>query len=202
MKIDFYFDFISPTIYLAHKRLKQLSSQYDVQVNYMPIYLAGIFKATKNSSPTTIPAKAKYLAHQDLPRFAKRYHVNLAINPHFPFDTLTLMRAYIAAKSIDCGEEYCDLVFDCVWSCGVNLGDQKTLVDTLNLAGCKGEEILAISQQLSVKGALKECTDQAINRGIFGSPTMFIGDEMYYGQDRLDFVEEELQKKQVKEIGK
>lgn len=122
------------------------------------------------------------------------------MNTYFPLDTLTLMRAYIAAKSLNCDEQYCDLIFDSAWSKGVNLGAQNVVVDTLNSAGLKGAEIMALTKQASVKGVLKDSTDHSISRGIFGAPTMFIDSDMYFGQDRLDFVEEALQKNYVEEV--
>ncbi len=97
--LDFYFDFGSPTAYLAHCRLQQLAEQYDLEVNYLPILLGGIFKATDNMSPVAIPAKGKYMNEHDLPRFARRYGVPLNFNPHFPINTLQAMRGATAARA-------------------------------------------------------------------------------------------------------
>ena len=90
--LEFYFDFGSPTTYLANKRLQQLREQYDLHIEYIPILLGGIFKASGNSSPVTVPAKGSYMLQHDLPRFTKRYGVALNFNPHFPINTLNLMR--------------------------------------------------------------------------------------------------------------
>lgn len=105
--IDFYFDFGSPTAYLAYFRLQQLSRQYKVQINYKPVLLGGIFKQSQNASPAMIPAKARYMMHDDLPRFAKRYDIEFTLNRHFPINTLPLMRGALAAKQLACFDRYC-----------------------------------------------------------------------------------------------
>ena len=104
--LEFYFDFGSPTAFLAHKRLGQLVQQYALEVRYIPMLLGGVFKASGNTSPVAIPAKGKYMLEQDLPRFARRYGVELNFNPHFPINTLNLMRAAIAAQKLPIVEEH------------------------------------------------------------------------------------------------
>ena len=100
--IEFYFDFGSPTAYLAYCRLGQLAKQYGLAIQYRPMLLGGVFKGAANTSPITVPAKGKYMLEQDLPRFARRYDVPLNFNPHFPINTLNLMRGVIAAEQLDC----------------------------------------------------------------------------------------------------
>ncbi|MGL4566160.1 MAG: 2-hydroxychromene-2-carboxylate isomerase, partial [Halioglobus sp.] len=121
--VEFYFDVGSPTAYLAHKRLQQLRAQYGLELRYVPMLLGGVFKASGNTSPIAIPAKGKYMLEQDLPRFAARYGVPLSFNPHFPINTLNLMRAAIAAQQLGCVDAYLDRVFDAIWVEKKNMGD-------------------------------------------------------------------------------
>jgi len=191
--LEFYFDFGSPTAYLAHKRLQQLSAQYDLLIDYKPMLLGGVFKATGNTTPVAIPAKGQYMLAHDLPRFARRYNVPLNINPHFPINTLHLMRAAIAAQRLDCMPAYVNAMFDAVWVDGKNMGELDVIAQTLADNELDSEALMALSQDPEVKAQLISNTDAAVERGIFGAPTLFMDGEMYFGQDRLDFVEEALQ---------
>jgi 2-hydroxychromene-2-carboxylate isomerase len=190
--LEFYFDFGSPTAYLAYKRLGQLSEQYGLQVQYKPMLLGGIFKATGNTSPVAIPAKGAYMGQYDLPRFSARYSVPLKFNPFFPINTLNLMRGAIAAQQLGCFEQYADAVYDAVWVHEKNMGEVDIVTETLSSAGLDADAILSLSQDPDVKAQLIACTDEAVERGVFGAPTMFMDGQMYFGQDRLDFVEEAL----------
>lgn len=190
--LDFYFDFGSPTAYLAYKRLQQLQQQYDLVVTAIPMLLGGVFKATGNNSPVTIPAKGKYMLEQDLPRFAKRYQVEMRFNPFFPINTLQLMRGAIAAEKLGLGTDYMAAIYNAVWVEEKNLGDVDVVADCLNAKGIDSASLLALSQEAEIKQQLVDNTEQAVARGVFGAPTMFIGDDMFFGQDRLDFIEEKL----------
>lgn len=190
--LEFYFDFGSPTAYLAHKRLAQLRDQYGLEVHYVPMLLGGVFKATGNTSPVAIPAKGKYMAEHDLPRYARRYGVLLNFNPHFPINTLNLMRGAIAAQRLGCFEDYVNAVYDAVWVQQKNMGEADTVRQVLADAGLDGDALLALAQDPDVKATLASNTEQAVARGVFGAPTLFMDGEMYFGQDRLDFIEEAL----------
>ncbi|MCB1701301.1 MAG: 2-hydroxychromene-2-carboxylate isomerase [Halioglobus sp.] len=190
--LEFYFDFGSPTAFLAHKRLGQLVQQYALEVRYIPMLLGGVFKASGNTSPVAIPAKGKYMLEQDLPRFARRYGVQLNFNPHFPINTLNLMRAAIAAQRLGCFDAYVDLVYDAIWVSGINMGDPALVQRTLAGAGLDADALLALSQDPQVKAELAANTETAVARGVFGAPTLFMDGAMYFGQDRLDFIEEAL----------
>lgn len=191
-QLDFYFDFASPTAYLAYKRLGQLSQQYGLQVNYKPMLLGGIFKGAANTSPVAVPAKGKYMLEQDLPRFAKRYQVTLSFNPHFPINTLNLMRGAIAAEREACFPDYLEAVFNAMWVDGKNMGDAEVAREALSSAGLDAEKLLQLSQEPDVKAELISRTEAALALDIFGAPTMFMDGQMYFGQDRMDFIEEAL----------
>jgi 2-hydroxychromene-2-carboxylate isomerase len=188
--LDFYFDFGSPTAYLAHKRLSQLAARYPLDVTYKPMLLGGVFKATGNNSPVAIPAKGHYMMEHDLPRFARRYSVKLRPNPYFPINTLNLMRTAIAAQRLECAETFINAVYEAVWVQERNMGDREVAEATLKEHALDAEALLTLSQDPQVKTELISRTEAAVARGIFGAPTFFIEDEMYFGQDRLDFIEE------------
>ena len=191
--LEFDCDFGRPTAYLAHCRLRQLSEQYGLEVTYIPMLLGGVFKATDNVSPVAIPAKGKYMLESDLPRFARRYGVALAFNPHFPINTLNLMRGAIAAQRLDCLDAYVDAVYEAVWVKQLNMGDPETTAELLSSSGLDASALMALSQDPEVKAELIANTEAAVSRGAFGAPTMYMDGEMYFGQDRLDFVEQALQ---------
>ncbi|MDA8597959.1 2-hydroxychromene-2-carboxylate isomerase [Porticoccaceae bacterium] len=187
--VDFYFDVGSPTAYLAHNRLKQLKLEYGCSVIYHPVLLGGLFKASGNSSPVTVPAKGRYMMMEDLPRFAKLYNVPLNTNPHFPINTLNLMRGAVSALNEAYFDTYIDTIFNSIWVESRNMGDIDTVIEVLSDAGLDAESILDATQNPEVKQQLISNTEQAVERGLFGAPTMFVDGEMFFGQDRLQFVE-------------
>lgn len=191
-QLDFYFDFGSPTAYLAHKRLQTLRQNYNLNITYKSVLLGGIFKASGNNSPAAIPAKGNYMMQHDLPRFAKRYQVEMQFNPHFPINTLTLMRCAIAAAELGIAEHYIDTIFNGMWTQEKNLGDTEILCDYLDHNGIDSDTVLSLAQTPAIKAQLIANTDAAVSLGLFGVPTMFLDDAMYFGQDRLDFIEEVL----------
>jgi 2-hydroxychromene-2-carboxylate isomerase len=191
--IEFYFDFGSPTAYLAHKRLQQLKAEYGCTIDYKPVLLGGLFKASGNMSPVTVPAKGKYMMTQDLPRFAALYQVPLTVNPHFPINTLNLMRGAVATLGQDYFDNYVEVVYDAIWVNGDNMGSLEVVANVLSDAGLNAQKIIAATQDPDIKAALISNTDAAVARGCFGAPTMFIGNDMFFGQDRLQFIEMALQ---------
>lgn len=189
--VEFYFDVGSPTTYLAHYRLLQLKDQYGCLIAYNPILLGGLFKATGNTSPAMVPAKGRYM-DIDMPRYAQMYGLPLVMNPHFPINTLNLMRGAVALLTTEHFQTYINAVFDAMWVNGKNMGDVGTVVDVLTEAGLNASSILESTQSPEIKAALISNTEKAIERGLFGAPTMFVDNEMFFGQDRLHFVESAL----------
>ena len=191
--VEFYFDLGSPATYLAYTQLPKICEQTDSQLIYVPNLLGGVFKATGNASPATIPAKGRYM-FIDLDRYAIRYGVPLKINPHFPINTLVLMRAVtgVQLRQPERFAAFIDCLFKALWIDGRNLNDPATVGAVLSENGFDPEEILALSADEEVKNALKETTEKAVQRGVFGAPSMFVGDQLFFGQDRLDFVIEAL----------
>lgn len=191
--VEFYFDLGSPTTYLAYTQLPALCAQTNSQLIYRPMLLGGVFKATGNVSPATVPAKTPYL-FKDLNRFAKRYGVAFQFNPYFPVNTLLLMRAVTAMqlRHPERFEAFVDCLFRAFWVEARNLNDPATVAAVLNEGGFDADHVLALTSDEQVKQALKSATEDAIGRGVFGAPSMFVGDELFFGQDRLDFVREAL----------
>jgi len=191
--IEFFFDFGSPTTYLAHTQLPRIAREAGAQLVYRPMLLGGVFKATGNASPVSVPAKGRWMG-QDIARWARRYNVPFVFNPHFPINTLTLMRgaAGLQLRQPEAFARYTDAVFNAMWVQGRNLGDADVLRATLTEAGVAAEAFMALVNDPEVKAQLIATTDEAVARGVFGAPTCFVGEQMFFGQDRLDFVREAL----------
>jgi 2-hydroxychromene-2-carboxylate isomerase len=193
--IEFFFDFGSPTTYLAHTQLPRIAREAGARLDYKPMLLGGVFKATGNASPVTVAAKGRWMG-QDLLRWAARYGVPFTFNPHFPINTLTLMRGAVGLQMRQPQDfaRYVDAVFNAMWVQPRNLGDAGELGAVLAQAGFDGAAFAALVGDAEVKAALVANTEQAVARGVFGAPTMFVGKEMFFGQDRLEFVREAAQR--------
>jgi 2-hydroxychromene-2-carboxylate isomerase len=189
--VEFFFDFGSPTSYLAWTQLPHIAAAAGAQIVWRPMLLGGVFKASGNQSPVSIPAKGRYML-QDLARFAARYGVPLAFNPHFPINTLTLMRGAVGYLGSAQFQTYVQAVFEALWVQQQNLGNPEVVAAVLNAAGLDAAEFERLLSNEAVKQQLKDNTEEALQRGVFGAPTFFVGSEMFFGQDRLDFVAEAL----------
>jgi 2-hydroxychromene-2-carboxylate isomerase len=190
-EVEFFFDYGSPFSYLADSQLKGLAERTGARVIYRPMLLGGVFKETGNSSPITIEAKRKYM-NADLERWAKHYGVPPLHNPHFPINTIRLMRGAVAAERLEVFAAYHRAVYDAFWREGLNLGDAAVVRGVLERAGLDAERIAAVSEEHAVKDALRVTTEAAVARGAFGAPTFFVGEQMFWGNDRLMFVEQAL----------
>ena len=193
--VEFYFDLGSPYSYLAYYRLLQIAEQQEIQIVYKPILLGGVFKATGNRSPIEVPVKGVY-SILDMQRWAEYYQIQMQMNPHFPMNTLTLMRILTGVQllHLEKFEQVLKLLFDAMFATQQNLNEPTVLAEVLKPSGFSVEDIMSMVQSEVVKQKLITETEQAIQRGIFGAPTFFVGDEMYWGQDRLHFVEQALNK--------
>jgi 2-hydroxychromene-2-carboxylate isomerase len=187
-QVDFYFDFGSPTSYLAYTQIGNLAKQTGAAVNYKPILLGGVFAATGNRAPGEVPAKGKWMI-EDLECFAQHYNVPYRWNSHFPINTLPLMRGAVFAQQHNFLTAYSDAIFRAMWVDNINMADPKEIGAVLKAAGLDEAKIIAGVAEPAVKDALKKITEEAVQRGVFGAPTFFIGDRMIFGQDRLMFVE-------------
>ena len=191
--VEFFFDFGSPTSYLAYTQLPAIAADCGAEIAWRPMLLGGVFKATGNASPVTVPAKGRWM-FTDITRWAQRYGVPYAHNPHFPINTLTLMRAATGLLAEQPGQfgRYLAAVFGAMWQQQRNLGDPQILAETLAQAGFDAQAVLALAARADVRALLIAVTDEAVARGVFGAPSFFVGDHLFFGQDRLDFVRDAL----------
>jgi 2-hydroxychromene-2-carboxylate isomerase len=191
--VEFFFDVGSPTSYLAWTQLPALCEQAGVPLIYRPMLLGAVFQATGNASPVAVPAKGRYMA-QDMARYARRYGVDFRMNPHFPINTLTLMRAAVGVQlqSPQRFDAYLGAVFTALWVDGLNLNDPDVTARVWDASGLGAIQLLAWANDAATKSALRATTEEAVARGVFGAPTCFVGDQMFFGQDRLDFVRQAL----------
>ena len=191
--VEFFFDFGSPTAFLAWTQLPRLAAECGATLVYRPMLLGGVFKATGNTSPVSVPAKGRWM-QGDISRWARQHGVGFAFNPHFPINTLTLMRGAVGMqlRQPESFERYCAAVFPALWQQSRNLGDPAEVAAVLGAAGFAAEAFMALVAEPEVKAALITYTDEAVARGVFGAPTCFVGDAMFFGQDRLQFIRQEL----------
>ena len=186
--VEFYFYFGRPYSYLAYKALPGSAAAHGAQIVWRPMLLGGVFKACGNHSPIEIPAKGKWL-RQDLQRWAQRYSVAFNHNPYFPVNTLTLMRGAAGMQMRGpLFHKYVEAMFHAMWGEPRNLGDPQQLAAVLGQAGIDAADFNSMVNDPAVKEQLKRNTEEAVARGVFGAPTFFVGEEMFWGQDRLEFV--------------
>ena len=191
--VEFFFDVGSPTTYLAYTQLPALADACGASIAWRPMLLGGVFKATGNASPVTVPAKGRWMLG-DLQRWAHHYGVPLVFNPHFPVNTLALMRGAVGMQMHEPASfgRYLELMFGAMWRAPRNLGDASTLAEVLREGGFDPERVAALAADPEVKARLIANTEQAVARGVFGAPTFFVGEQMFCGQDRLAFVRDAL----------
>lgn len=192
-QVEFFFDFGSPTTYLAYTQLPKIAAKHRAEVVWRPFLLGGVFKAIASASPVTIPAKGRWM-FDDIGRWAKHYGVPFAMNPGFPVNTLALMRgaAGLQLKRPQEFAKYVAAMFDAMWVKPRNLNEPAEIGAVLKAAGFDPQEMLALTNEQEVKDRLKANTEEAVSRGVFGAPTFFVGPAMFWGQDRLAFVDEAL----------
>ncbi len=196
IKVEFHFDFGSPNSYFSHRLIPMIEARTGVSFDYVPILLGGVFKATNNRSPMEqfagVKNKNEYQA-LETQRFISRYGLSkYERNPHFPVNTLHLMRGAVYAREKDYYKDYVEAMYQCMWEQGLDMGDPDVISEALTEAGLPAEEIIAGSQNSEVKQALIDSTSRSVERGTFGSPTFFVDDEMFFGKDKLREVEEEI----------
>ncbi len=194
--IDFIFDFGSPNAYLSWKVLPVLAARHGASVNLIPCLLGGIFKATGNQAPAIafggVKGKMDY-EMLEMRRFIAAHDLSaFRFNPHFPVNTLLLMRGMVAALRAGVGEAYLEAMLKGMWEDGLKLDDPEVFVATANAAGLDGAALLAATGDPEVKAELVANTEAAVARGVFGIPTFFVGAEMFFGKERLGQVEAEL----------
>ena len=194
---EFHFDFGGPNSYLAHKVLPEICARTGATVHYVPILLGGLFKLTNNQAPMMryagTPAKQKY-EMLEFDRFVKAHALPFRMNPRFPINSLYLMRGAIAAQHLDCFAPYAEAVMAAMWEHSADMSDPAVVQDVLNKAGLDSAALLALADHADIKAELVANTEAAAKRGAFGVPTFFVGDDMFWGKERLGQLEAALTK--------
>jgi 2-hydroxychromene-2-carboxylate isomerase len=198
-RVEFLFDFGSPNAFLSHRVIPAIEARTGVRFNYVPVLLGGIFKATGNQSPATafahIRNKPEY-ERLEVERFVRKHGIQgFGYSPFFPVNTLSLMRGAIAARNLGVFDRYVDELYRHMWVDHKKLDDPAVLAAALTESGFDAARLMAESTSPAVKAELIANTERAVERGAFGSPTFFVDDEMWFGKDRLDEVEQAILKR-------
>lgn len=186
--LEFYFDYGSPYSYLADTQVDAIAKRTGAALQRKPMLLGGVFKATGNASPMTVALKSQWSAF-DMPMWSRFYKVPFNRNPHFPVNTLTLMRGATAAQIDGVFDRYHPAIYKAMWVDGRNLNDLDEVAKVLTEAGLDARKFGSRIQDPDVKDRLKAVTEEAVARGVFGAPTSFVDGKMFFGNDRLPFVE-------------
>lgn len=189
MRLEFFFDVISPNSYLAWTQLPALVDRTGAELIYRPFFLGAVMKATGNQPPGAIAPKGRWML-ADMKRYAAAYGVPLEMNPHFPMmNTLPIQRAAHARRESPDFETFLGAMFRAVWKDQRNVGDREDLTEALHAAGIDPAEFWSDAEDAENRAALQATTEEAIERGAFGAPTFFLGNELHFGQDRFHFIE-------------
>ena len=196
-KVEFHFDFGSPNAYFAHAIIPAIETRTGAKFNYVPVLLGGVFKLTNNQAPMVqfkdIKNKLEY-QRLETQRFVKKHGLNrFRMNPHFPVNTVQIMRGAVAAEMDGRLAAYVDAVFRHMWEEGKKMDDPEIIRAALDASGLDGTRTLQRIQEPAVKDRLLKNTEGSVARGTFGSPTFFVGEEMFFGKDRLGDVEQEIE---------
>lgn len=193
-EIEFLYDFGGPNSWFVHRAISSIEAEGKVTFRYVPVLLGGIFKATGNKPPLMtyghVEAKVNY-DRLEMDRFMARHQITgFRFNPHFPVNTLLAMRGAVAADGLGCGPAYREAMYTALWQDGLKLDDPAVWAEVVTKAGLDAAALGAAVQDEAVKAALVASTESAVARGAFGVPTFFLGDQMWFGKDRLrDVVE-------------
>jgi 2-hydroxychromene-2-carboxylate isomerase len=195
-KVEFHFDFGSPNAYFVHKLIPQVEQRTGAKFAYVPILLGGVFKLTNNQPPMVqfkgVKNKQEY-QRLEIVRFIRKHGLTaFKMNPHFPVNTVQIMRGAVAAEMDGQLARYVDAVFRHMWEEGKKMDDPEVIRAALDSSGIDGARVLARIQDQDVKDKLLQNTEASVARGTFGAPTFFVGDEIFFGKDRLRDVEDEI----------
>ncbi|MDK3018265.1 2-hydroxychromene-2-carboxylate isomerase [Pseudodonghicola flavimaris] len=187
-EIEFLYDFVSNNSYLVHQVLPGIAAQHGVKLRYTPVFLGAVFKATGNAPPFVtfrdVPAKLAYQT-KEIERFIARHDIRYHMSPHFPLNTLPVLRGAIYARGQPWEADYIDAIFNAMWIHGQQIDRPEVIEDILTEAGLPKARILAAMEDPEIKAKLTETTDQAVARGVFGAPSMLLGEELFFGKDSL-----------------
>ncbi|MEK9586549.1 MAG: 2-hydroxychromene-2-carboxylate isomerase [Halieaceae bacterium] len=196
-KVEFLFDFASPNAYLSYHVLQEVAARQGAELVLTPVLLGGLFKLTNNQAPMLAFGEVKGKLEYDMletQRFIEVHGLNkFVFNPHFPINTITLMRGFIAAQEMGVVDQYVEANLSAMWEQGLNMGGPDVAAGVWQAAGLDAAGLAEAIQTQPVKDALLQNTQQAADRGAFGVPTFFVGDEMFFGKERIIQIEQMLQ---------
>ncbi len=186
---EFFYDYTSPTAYIGDYAARAVAARTGAQMVYRPMFLGGVMQATGNSPPGMVAAKGAYMG-KDVPRCAARYDLPFAFNPAFPLKTLPILRATLGLEGDELAK-FRDACWSYIWGADgpKNLGDPEEITALCQSIGLDAERVLAMGKDDALKTKLVANTEEAVKRGVFGAPSYFVGDELFFGHDRLDYVE-------------
>tara|TARA_X000001036_G_C20425196_1_gene702845 strand:+ start:99 stop:686 length:588 start_codon:yes stop_codon:yes gene_type:complete len=190
---DFYFDFISPYSFLAHKEINKIEKKNSIKIRYKPILLGGLHNLHGIKAPAFIPAKAKHMV-RDCKLIAEKNNVKFKFNSYFPIRSLNLMRGVLVAEEDDFKSYYIDNIFDAIWQDGLNMNDENIFQRILKNLNVNPKTFLLRIGSSSIKDSLRKKTSEAYDKGIFGAPTFVSNNKIFWGQDRIEFALNEANK--------
>ena len=190
---EFYFDFASPYTFLAHKKIRKIEKENSIKIKYMPILLGGILKSAGIKPNIDIPIKGKYMV-KDCKLLAEKYKIDFHFNSYFPIATLDLMRCSLVAEKRNLLEIFVNKFFDAIWKDGLNLNDEIIINKLLRRLNITPDIFLLESVNPDIKNELRNRTENAYQKGIFGLPSFMVNNKVFWGQDRLDFALHEAEK--------
>ena len=182
----FYFDFVSPYSFIAHKEIKKLEKKYSINVNYKAILLGGLHNLHGIKAPAFIPSKARFMIC-DCKMVAEKRNIKFKFNSYFPIKSLDLMRGVFIAEEDDYKKYYIDCIFDSIWKDGLNMNDQNIIEKILKNMSINPKTFYLRLNSQNIKELLRKNTSDAFTKGIFGAPTFLVNNKIFWGQDRLDF---------------
>ena len=190
---DFYFDFISPYSFLAHKEIQKIEKKNSIKIIYKPILLGGLHNLHGIKAPAFIPAKAKHMI-RDCKLIAEKNKIKFKFNSYFPIKSLNLMRGVLIAEEDNYKNYYIDNIFDAIWQDGLNMNDENIIQKVLKNLNVNPKTFLLRTSSNSVKDSLRKKTSDAYEKSIFGAPSFVSNNKVFWGQDRIEFVVKEASK--------
>jgi len=190
---DFYFDFISPYSFLAHKEVRKIENKVGIKIRYKPVLLGGLHNLHGIKAPAFIPAKAKHMV-RDCKLIAQRNNVKFKFNAYFPIKSLNLMRGVLVAEEDNIKNYYIDNIFNTVWQDGLNMNDDNIVQKILKNLNVNPKTFTLRKASSSIKDSLRKKTNEAYEKGIFGAPTFVSNNKIFWGQDRIEFALKEASK--------
>ena len=190
---DFYFDFISPYSFLAHKEIRKIEIKSSCKIRYIPILLGGLHNLHGIKAPAFIPAKAKHMI-RDCKLLAERNKIRFKFNSYFPIRSLNLMRGVLVAEEDNIKNYYIDSIFNTIWQDGLNMNDEIIIQKVLKNLNINPKTFALRSTSSLIKDSLRKKTNDAYQKGVFGAPTFIVNEKIFWGQDRLEFALKEASK--------